>query len=590
MATKTSQANKAKARPTRTIRRISLPLNRGKWDQLGAIAKAYAREKDQHLLDLANATLWAEMSTSLAVRDAWLEIGYVSLNSLQARQWKTALKEAFDTVDRQWASLAERIRSLVSRQKDRWSEPERHYAFWLLADTHRMAALVSSRAPQPSHFELSEAQCRRVRNYLRRVIRRTRGRDPRVKTARSFVVDADMYSVFANNGRQVLAIMSLVPRQRILVPLTGEGPISGNLRIVLDKKRQRLEVHVTNKVHVGTPLAGEVAALDAGITEVFADEKGNRYGLEFGELLAAQSDEVCRKGRRRSKLRAMAEKARARGNKTKARRIRRMNLGYQKLTAKRQRMHVEVTRQINQAIGDVLKKRKPAALVTEKLDIRGKTPSKRLSRIVSSWARRALKDRVELKASAGGSGTLPPPAAAGAALDLASLGSRREQVNPSYSSQTCPKPDCGFVHPDNRQGDRFQCLHCGCTGESDVIAAINLKARYKDPDIFLWTPKEQVKSILLSRFNARLDPSGTVTDGTVSGRTPETEATTSNGQRGRRKPPGGRPSQPSIPPRQSESETTSTIPSQDGRKVIRGRAAERGSIAPQVGENAGERP
>jgi len=34
----------------RTIRRVSLKLNKAKWQALKEIAKRYAREKDKHLL------------------------------------------------------------------------------------------------------------------------------------------------------------------------------------------------------------------------------------------------------------------------------------------------------------------------------------------------------------------------------------------------------------------------------------------------------------------------------------------------------------------------------------------------------------
>jgi hypothetical protein len=70
-------------------------------------------------------------------------------------------------------------------------------------------------------------------------------------------------------------------------------------------------------------------------------------------------------------------------------------------------------------------------------------------------------------------------------------------------SQTCPI--CGYVHRGNRRGDAFQCLHCGHADDADRVAAHNLKARYGDAQIFLWTPKGRVKAILLDRFRARLE-------------------------------------------------------------------------------------
>ena len=80
------------------------------------------------------------------------------------------------------------------------------------------------------------------------------------------------------------------------------------------------------------------------------------------------------------------------------------------------------------------KSRKPAMIVTESLDIRGKAKSKEMSRLVSYWMRGSLKER----------------------LDFLALveGFRHKQVNPAYTSQMCPT--CLFVHKDNRRGDIFQ--------------------------------------------------------------------------------------------------------------------------------------
>jgi transposase len=57
----------------------------------------------------------------------------------------------------------------------------------------------------------------------------------------------------------------------------------------------------------------------------------------------------------------------------------------------------------------------------------------------------------------------------------------------------------------NRKGDVFQCLKCGHRGHADQIAAINQKGRYFDRRITLYTPKEEVKRILLEDYKARLE-------------------------------------------------------------------------------------
>ncbi len=63
----------------------------------------------------------------------------------------------------------------------------------------------------------------------------------------------------------------------------------------------------------------------------------------------------------------------------------------------------------------------------------------------------------------------------------------------AYSRQTCPDSACGFVHKDNRHGERFQCLRLGHAGDADVIASLNSAARMDDPDIHLWIPKEALR-------------------------------------------------------------------------------------------------
>ena len=48
-------------------------------------------------------------------------------------------------------------------------------------------------------------------------------------------------------------------------------------------------------------------------------------------------------------------------------------------------------------------------------------------------------------------------------------------VNPAYTSQTCPR--CGHTSKKNRPTrDEFKCCKCGCHGEADHIAAMNVSA------------------------------------------------------------------------------------------------------------------
>ena len=118
---------------------------------------------------------------------------------------------------------------------------------------------------------------------------------------------------------------------------------------------------------------------------------------------------------------------------------------------------------------------------------------------VSRWARSALRERLEFRSQAGGS--------------------RLETVNAAYTNQTCPNPACGYVHRDNRHGDRFHCPHCGWDGDADLVAAMNLLARVGDAEIHRWTPVDEVKQILAGRFRRRKE-TGNQPDNGVGNGTP----------------------------------------------------------------------
>jgi len=461
----------------RTIKRYSLELNIGKWLEMIEIATAYAFQKD---IFLSNSQL-GKYQTSRQYRNELVKSSYVSPTGLQARQWKLALKDGFETIDRYWLALSVELRPLVARHKT-LTEQQKRYAFWVLQNSHRISQVVKGQALIPTHFNIGQDEQKQARNYTKRIIQRGKGKSPRVKKVRSFTADSSTYKVFEHNGRQYISIATLTPRKRLVIPLTGKTKISGNIRVVLDYEKQRVEIHQTAKLKA-EKAKGKPIAVDFGITEVMTDSDGEQYGIGFGQTLRAYSDELNRRGKKRNKLHALEKKAKKKAKKAKARRIRKFNLGRKKLRKRRRRMKRTIARQVNTGLNQLLEK-EPRTIICEKLgQMRGIKNAKRFNRLVSLWTIGLLADRVAFKASA--------------------RGSSRKQVNPSYTSQMCPQ--CGFVHRLNRKGDRFHCLFCRQAGHSDKFAAINLSNRANDPEILLWMPKERVKTVLKNRFQRRLE-------------------------------------------------------------------------------------
>ena len=465
----------------RTVRRHSLKLNLAKFHALDRIARAFASDKQAHLDFYQHHLNFSEAHSYRLRRNELKSTDHHASTPLPVHASDLAVKEAFETEVKYWAAIASEIHHRIASRG--WTSEQKHYAFWLLKDEHRFSLLVLDRAPINEKISLAVRERKQVQNYLRRRARRVMKARPRVKIARSFALDNTLYAVVRTLSGQGLTISSLEKGKRIFIPLQGEGEISGNIRIALDPKSRKVEAHVSSEVKVPVNDSEKVIAADAGLTEVFVDDEGNHYGKELGDTLKKASVRLNEKGKKRNKLHALAKKYDRQGKQTKARNIRRRNIGHKKSRELKRRTKITIANQINRAINELIKRREPKVIVTEKLDFRGKGPSKEISRRVSYWSRSTLKDRFEFKASA--------------------AGCRREQINPAYTSQTCP--ECGYLDKANRKGDEFQCQECGHRGDADQIAAQNQKSRYYDRRITLYTPKETVREILLKDYNARLE-------------------------------------------------------------------------------------
>lgn len=476
----------------RAIKRLSLPLNTGKREILQRVATDYAAEK-QHWLEVFQADITL-LAAPEKVRDQARKDEHESV--LPSTVWAMALKDAAETMDRYWSALFVDVRRLIARNTH-LSDEQKRYAYTILTEYRALAALFADE--DVSDKALNEAQRHQARYYLKRIITRKQGALPRGKLARSFALDKCSYGIVLVNGKQVLWLSKALCGQKLWIPLKGFTELSRpsrrldkdgvrrrtmpNVRVVLID--DHLELHYTAQVKRPERTTGEILAVDFGYTEVLVDNQGRHYGEGFGERMSAATDQRDDKGRKRGKLRALAEKYQAQGKRTKARRIRRFNLGHKKQRAQRERQQQTIAHQINTALHEVTQN--TDVLVSENLSASFRYGAgKRWNRRLSAWVRGVLQERTAFKALAGCSG--------------------HQQVNPAYTSQTCPR--CGFVHAHNRHRDRFQCSHCGFAAHADRVAATNLLARVDDHEITLYTPYQRVKAILEERFHRRQESEG----------------------------------------------------------------------------------
>ena len=75
-------------------------------EQLQALARANAAEKQQHLSFYHQDVHFADCASERKRRDELVQAKYKNLYHLRARMWKMAQKEAYETVKKGWAALA----------------------------------------------------------------------------------------------------------------------------------------------------------------------------------------------------------------------------------------------------------------------------------------------------------------------------------------------------------------------------------------------------------------------------------------------------------------------------------------------------
>lgn len=115
----------------RTIKAYSLAVNTDKWAVLEAIAQAYAAEKADPLATFGHDAIFGNTDQYEQFRDALLDANDTSPHGLQGRMWKFALKDAYETVLKNWAALAVEWRGRLHPLTG-WSAAQKHYALCCL--------------------------------------------------------------------------------------------------------------------------------------------------------------------------------------------------------------------------------------------------------------------------------------------------------------------------------------------------------------------------------------------------------------------------------------------------------------------------
>ena len=253
---------------------------------------------------------------------------------------------------------------------------------------------------------------------------------------------------------------------------------TGTLRLIL--RGGRVEIHYQiDSAHMKNsqrPCGARVIGVDKGYREALTDSDGEHHGASLGGLLRAESDARNEKGRRRARLRSIANRAAGCGNQAKADRIHRSSLGTLKRERRSGRCRARVRTEIFGAVHRVVDK--AAVVVAEDLTktFAGRKPlGKKMNRRLAAWTKGVTADALKNVSERRGSALV--------------------HVNCAYTSQVDHRTGLFGV----RNGEKLYCPSDGVVLHADVNAAINVLHRHGDPDITLRTPHKRVKQILQER-------------------------------------------------------------------------------------------
>ncbi len=433
----------------------SYRLNAGKYAALSEQARRLGRVRSevwQRYGSVAGAGL-----RDRQVRDRWLATGHHEQFGVLANAWKETLRDAMADITANREAAKVNVRRAIRR---RTADPAEQKRLFTLLKADRWA-------DDPYLTRQMRRHCKRGKN----------------RTANQIVVRADQHNTKPDDrGRLWLAIPGLERRQMVKIPLNTTVAPTGTLRLIL--RGGRVEAHyqidAADMPSSQRPCGDRAVGVDKGYTEALTDSDGDHHGTRLGRLLTAESDRIKERNRRRAKLRSIANSAAARGDRAKADRIHRNNLGTIKRDRQAARHQAQVRTEIFAAVHRVVDK--AAVVVAEDLTktFAGRKPlGKNMNRRLAAWTKGVTAEALQNVSQRRGSALV--------------------HVNASYTSQICHR--CGTL--GRRSGDRFHCAPCGVVWQADANAAINVLQRHGDSDITLHTPHTRVKQILRERTDRR---------------------------------------------------------------------------------------
>lgn len=444
-----------------------------------AHAYNYFTERYSGIRNLVNTS--SVTSTRINIRNVLYKDTYFRREvPMQVNLWKCALEDATANIRSMWSNLFNKIRRKMYRNEN-LNNTQRHLINYLFTLKSELEKILNKKNPDmPEYFseDISEEMFRKTCILLRRYIRRYKPKKSKNYKKRSYNLTSDMYKYVEKEGILYISVMTSKRGKRVEIPLKSNIRFSKNIRLVLDRDKNRVVIHscIESQTNPVKPIKNKEIGIDKGIKKIVSTSTKNTYGTNISNILKKKADWETEKLKRRKVHLKAYRQAIKNGNVKKANKILENNLGKKAWNRIENRYQENIKSKVNHNIRLFFTTEKPETIVLEDLSFTSwtKPMNSKKKYLLSSWFKGYLDDRFVYLAEY--------------------YNCKIIYVNPAYTSQVCSF--CGHLDKDSRKGERFKCTKCGSEIDADINGAINILERSKNKRINLYTPYKKVKQIL----------------------------------------------------------------------------------------------
>ena len=432
------------------------------------------------------------------------------------KHWVYALQDTCGNVKSMWSNLANQIKHQVSNNND-LTKQERHFInfclsinpiWYAILHYHQNKIRTLNRSYQNHYVKLKEKlsnkEIKHAFSYIRRLTRRYKPKPRKIsKLNRSMTYDENMYNLtdfkhFKFSSGQV--------RHSFIVELTTNWRYStkGNLTILLDRHKRRLEIHKLIQTHVKQHLnVNNMVGIDKGFYTLISASTNHEYGIGFSTKIYDRENDLAKKLAQRNpyygrqyQLKQKIVHLKNRNNRRNIIKrkqyeqylikLQNNNIGYQRYHKQYDKLKAYAKILISQAVYQFINIEQPSVIVKEdltftkdKIDKHKNKYQRQIARHLNTWQKGYLNKRLEYLSN--------------------KYNIYFADVNPAYTSQYCPNCNHPFLGRIGKHHEIAVCKNCGYLN-ANIAASKNIKNRYYDQEIKLYTPYKQVKQILDGRI------------------------------------------------------------------------------------------